>query len=201
MPVLTKHRGGYPQKEIFYENSPDRVLQQNHPYRPSRNTRPAISDSEVLVWVKVAAITPVGLLILAESVKPVQRDTMPLNLGNECAGIVEQAGNKVHGFQNGDQVYARLPIRKISAFAEYVAVNQQAIAKMPEEYDFATAADVLLTGLTAWRAITEELKAMPGQRILISGGAGSFGQMAVPFAKTLSYTSRLRATHGRRHVL
>lgn len=110
---------------------------------------------------------------------------MPLTLGNECAGIVGQVGNKVLGFQKGDQVYARLPIHKIGAFAEYVAVDQKAIAKMPAGYDFATAAAVPLTGLTAWQAITEELEAKPGQKILIPGGSGSFGQMAVPLAKAL----------------
>ena len=56
---------------------------------------------------------------------------------------------------------------------------------MPEGYDFATAAAMPLTGLTAYQAITEELEAKPGQTLLIPGGSGSFGQMAVPIAKAL----------------
>ena len=87
---------------------------------------------------------------------------MPLTLGNECSGIVEQIGNRVKGFQKGDRVYTRLPISKIGAFAEYVAVDQDAIAKMPEGYDFNTAAAIPLTGLTAYQAIVEELEAKPG---------------------------------------
>ena len=110
---------------------------------------------------------------------------MPLTLGNECSGIVDQVGSKVEGFQKGDRVYTRLPISKIGAFAEYVAVEQDAVAKMPEGYDFNTAAAVPLTGLTAYQAIVEELEAKPGETILISGGSGSFGQMAVPIAKVL----------------
>ena len=110
---------------------------------------------------------------------------MPLTLGNECSGIVEQVGDKVKGFQTGDRIYTRLPIRKIGAFAEYVAVEQDAIAKMPEGYDFNTAAAIPLTGLTAYQAIVEELEAKPGETILIPGGSGSFGQMAVPIAKAL----------------
>ena len=64
-------------------------------------------------------------------------------------------------------------------------MDQKEIAKMPDGYDFTTAAAIPLTGLTAYQAITEELEAKPGQTILIPGGSGSFGQMAVPIAKAL----------------
>lgn len=147
--------------------------------------KPQISDSEVLIQIKAAAVNPLELLILTGSVKLLQDYPMPLTLGNECSGIVEQVGSKVSGFQKGDRVYTRLPLNKIGAFAEYVAVDQDAIAKMPEGYDFNTAAAIPLTGLTAYQAIVEELEAKPGQTLLIPGGSGSFGQMAVPIAKAL----------------
>lgn len=147
--------------------------------------KPQISDSEVLIQVKAAAVNPVELLIMTGSVKLIQDYPMPLTLGNECSGIVEQVGSKVKEFQKGDRVYTRLPINRIGAFAEYVAVEQDAVAKMPQGYDFNTAAAIPLTGLTAYQAITEELEAKPGETILISGGSGSFGQMAVPIAKAL----------------
>lgn len=146
---------------------------------------PQISDSEVLIRVKAAAVNPVDLLILTGSVKLIQDYSMPLTLGNECSGIVEQVGSKVKDFAKGDHVFARLPIQKIGAFAEYVAVEQDAVARMPEGYDFNTAAAIPLTGLTAYQAIVEELEAKPGQTLLIPGGSGSFGQMAVPIAKAL----------------
>lgn len=147
--------------------------------------KPQISDSEVLIQVKAAAVNPVELLILTGRVKLIQDYPMPLTLGNECSGIVEEVGSKVEGFQKGDRVYTRLPINNIGAFAEYVAVDQKEIAKMPEGYDFATAAAIPLTGLTAYQAITEELEAKPGETLLIPGGSGSFGQIAVPIAKAL----------------
>ena len=53
--------------------------------------KPQISDSEVLIQVKAAAVNPVELLILTGSVKLIQDYPMPLTLGNECSGIVEQA--------------------------------------------------------------------------------------------------------------
>lgn len=147
--------------------------------------KPQISNSEVLIQVKAAAVNPLELLILTGSVKLLQNYPMPLTLGNECSGIVEQVGSKVSGFQKGDRVYTRLPLNKIGAFAEYVAVDQNAIAKMPQGYDFNTATAIPLTGLTAYQAIVEELEAKPGQTLLIPGGSGSFGQMAVPIAKAL----------------
>lgn len=147
--------------------------------------QPQISDSEVLIQVKAAAVNPLEMLILTGSVKLIQDYPMPLTLGNECSGIVEVVGSKVTDFQKGDRVYTRLPLKKIGAFAEYVAVDQTAIAKMPQGYDFNTAAAIPLTGLTAYQAIVEELEAKPGETLLIPGGSGSFGQMAVPIAKAL----------------
>lgn len=147
--------------------------------------KPELSDTEVLLRVKAAAVNPVELLILTGSIKLIQDYTMPLTLGNECSGVIEEVGSKVTGFQRGDRVYTRLPLHKIGAFAKYVAVDQKAIAKMPEGYDFNTAAAIPLTGLTAYQAIVEELEAKPGESLLIPGGSGSFGQMAVPVAKAL----------------
>lgn len=144
---------------------------------------PEISDSEVLMKVKAAAVNPLEILILTGSIKLLQNYSMPLTLGNECAGVIEKVGKNVKGFQEGDCVYTRLPVEKIGAFAEYVAVDAKSIAKMPKGYDFVTAAAIPLTGLTAYQAITEELEAKEGETLLITGGSGSFGQMAVPIAK------------------
>lgn len=99
--------------------------------------------------------------------------------------MVAAAGQKVTDFQAGDRVYTRLPLERIGAFAEYVAVDQSALAHMPENYDFSTAAAIPLTGLTAWQGITEELEAEKGKSLLIPGGSGSFGQLAVPIARAL----------------
>lgn len=140
---------------------------------------------EVLIRVKAAAVNPLELLILRGEVKLIQNYPMPVTLGNECSGVVERVGGQVTGFRPGDRVYTRLPLERIGAFAEFVAVNQNAVAKMPEGYDFDTAAAIPLTGLTAWQGITEELKAKPGGTLLIPGGSGSFGQMAVPIARAL----------------
>lgn len=101
---------------------------------------PELDPTEVLLQVKAAAVNPLELLILTGSVKLIQDYPMPLTLGNECSGVVKAVGRGVTDFHVGDRVYARLPLFKIGAFAEYVAVDQSALAVMPTGYDFATAA-------------------------------------------------------------
>lgn len=146
---------------------------------------PWIGDDDILIRVKAAAVNPVDILNLTGAVRLIQDYKMPLTLGNECAGIVEKAGRHVTRFQPGDRVYSRLPVGSLGAFAEYAAVPEIAAARMPEGFDFVTAAAIPLTGLTAYQALTEELCAKPGETVFIPGGSGSFGQMAVPIAKAL----------------
>lgn len=146
---------------------------------------PSIKDNEVLVKVKVAAVNPLEILIITGSVKLIQDYEMPLVLGNELTGVVEKVGGNVSGFKIGDPIYTRLPIKKIGAFAEYVAVDAGAIWHLPKNLDFITAAAAPLTGLTAYQGLIEELEAKEGQTVFIPGGSGSFGQMAVPIAKAM----------------
>lgn len=146
---------------------------------------PKISKNEVLVKVKVAAVNPLEILNITGSVKLIQDYEKPFTLGNELTGIIEEVGSEVTNFKKGDEVYTRLPIDKIGAFAEYVAVDQGAIGYLPKNLDFVTGAGVPLTGLTAYQALTEILQAKPGQSVFIPGGSGSFGQIAVPIAKHL----------------
>lgn len=146
---------------------------------------PEPNETEVLIKVMAAAVNPLDILQLTGSVRLIQDYAMPLTLGNECSGIVEKVGNSVKDFRVGDRVYARLPIKKIGAFAEYVAVDREALAKMPSGYDFITAAAIPLAGLTAYQGLVEELGVESGKALLITGASGSFGQIAVPIAKSM----------------
>lgn len=137
-------------------------------------------EGKVLVRVKAAAFNPVDILNLKGSVRLIQDYKMPLTLGNECSGVVEKIGSKVKRFHLGDKVYSRVPIETLGAFAEFVSMKESALAHMAHGLDYDTAAATPLTGLTAYEAITEELKAKPGESLFIPGGSGSFGQMAVP---------------------
>ena len=137
-------------------------------------------EGKVLVRVKAVAVNPVDILNLKGSVRLIQDYKMPLTLGIECSGEVEKIGSKVKRFNLGDKVYSRIPIKTLGAFAEFVSIKESALAHMAHGLDYDTAAAIPLTGLTAYEAITEELKAKPGESLFIPGGSDSFGQMAVP---------------------
>lgn len=146
---------------------------------------PEPMENEVLVKVMAAAVNPLDILQMTGSVRLIQDYSMPLTLGNECSGIVEKVGNGVKDFHVGDRVYSRLPVSKIGAFAEYVAIDHEALAKMPSGYDFITAAAIPLAGLTAYQGLVEELEVQSGKTLLITGASGSLGQIAVPIAKSM----------------
>ena len=107
---------------------------------------------------------------------------LPIVAGNEFVGVVEKVGAKVSKFKVNDCVFARLPLDKIGAFAEYVAVNENALAKVPEYLSDVEASAVPLTALTIMQAL-ELMKTEKGKTIFISGGTGSVGAMAIPIAK------------------
>ncbi|ARQ06039.1 NADP-dependent oxidoreductase [Macrococcoides canis] len=144
---------------------------------------PKIGDNEVLVKVVTAAVNPLEKLIMTGEVKLIQGYEFPLTLGNELAGIVEQVGSNVTRVQKGQRVYSRLPVEKIGAFAEYVAVRADAVSVIPEYLDFEEAVAIPLTGLTAYQALNDILKVESGKTLFIPGGSGGFGQIAVPLAK------------------
>lgn len=146
---------------------------------------PEPNENEVIIKVMAAAVNPLDILQLTGSVRLIQDYRMPLTLGNECSGIVEKTGNNVKDFRAGDRVYTRLPINRIGAFAEYAAVDHETLAKMPSGYDFVTAATIPLAGLTAYQGLVEELEVQAGKTLLITGASGSFGQVAVPIAKSM----------------
>lgn len=146
---------------------------------------PEVKGSDLLIRVMAASVNPLDILQATGATKLIQDYDMPLTLGNECAGIVEKVGDNVNDFHTGDKVYARLPLDRIGAFAEYVAIDHKAVARMPSGYDFVTAAAIPFAGLTAYQGLVKELAVQPGKTLLITGASGSFGQMAVPIAKSM----------------
>ena len=143
---------------------------------------PVIGERDVLVRVSAAGVNPLDNMISRGEVKMIVPYKLPTVAGNEFVGVVEKVGAKVYKFKVNDRVFARLPLDKIGAFAEYVAVNENAIAKVPEYLSDVEAAAVPLTALTIMQVL-ELMKAEKGKTIFISGGTGSVGAMAIPIAK------------------
>lgn len=153
---------------------------------------PTPDANEVLVKIHTAAVNPLDNMIMLGEVKLITPYALPLVMGNEFSGVVEEVGANVTGFAVGDRVYGRMPLRKIGAFAEFAAVDAGALAHVPDYLSLEEAATVPLTALTAMQAF-ELMDAKPGQTVFISGGTGSLGAMAIPVAKSLGLTV---ATNG-----
>ncbi|WP_173327232.1 NADP-dependent oxidoreductase [Sharpea azabuensis] len=145
---------------------------------------PVLEDDEVLVRVKAAAVNPLDNMIIHGEVKLIVPYKMPLIMGNEFSGIVEKTGKNMTRFKAGDKVYGRMPLKKIGAFAQYAAIEESALALMPDYLSFEEAASIPLTALTAMQAF-EIMQVKSGESIFISGGTGSLGAMAIPIAKSL----------------
>ncbi|MCG7338872.1 NADP-dependent oxidoreductase [Staphylococcus sp. ACRSN] len=146
---------------------------------------PQVNSNDVLIKVAYAAINPLENLTISGKVRLIQDYKKTFTLGNELSGTIVNIGTEVNEFSVGDSVYTRLPIEKIGSFADYVTVDAKYISLLPNNLDFKTGAAAALTGLTAYQALTEELNIESGKTLFIPGGSGSFGQMAVPIAKSL----------------
>lgn len=144
---------------------------------------PEMADNDVLVKIRTAGVNPLDNMIVKGEVKMIVPYSFPLVMGNEFVGIVEKTGKKVRKFQPADRVYGRMELKRIGAFAEYAAIDQSAIARVPDYLSDEEAACVPLTALTAMQALAL-MKPKKGESIFISGGTGSLGAMAIPVAKS-----------------
>jgi NADPH2:quinone reductase len=146
---------------------------------------PVISQSQqVLVKIKAAGINPIDTKIR-------QRGTFfpeysPAILGCDGAGIVEAIGAEVTKFQVGDEVYfcsGGLGKENTGNYAEYAVVQQDYLALKPKSLSFAEAAAAPLVLITAWESLSERVNLSKGQTVLIHGGAGGVGHVAIQLAK------------------
>jgi zinc-binding alcohol dehydrogenase family protein len=165
-----------------------------------------ISDPESLVDVTLAKPVPLGrdLLVRVEaiSVNPVDtkvrapKDTVekePKVLGWDAAGVVEEAGPAVTKFAPGDEVYYAGDITRSGSNAEFQLVDERIVGRKPKTLSFAEAAALPLTTITAWEALFDRLGVdleadNSGQTLLIIGGAGGVGSIAIQLAKMTGLT-------------
>ena len=171
-------------KAIVYEKygSPD-VLELKEVEKPT------LKDDEVLIRILAAAVTA-GDAIVLEGKPFVTRfatglqkpkNTIP---GKEMAGRVEALGGNVTQFQVGDEVYGDLSVAGWGAFAEYVAVPENAIALKPANLTFEQAAAVPQAAVVALQGLRDKGQIKSGQKVLINGASGGIGTFAVQIAKS-----------------
>lgn len=147
---------------------------------------PAVQPGELLVKTAAIDINPVDSKTLcgAGQYNNIKADT-PIILGWGISGTVEKVGSAVRDYQVGDEVFGliRFPGHG-KAYAAYVAVPADQVAKKPDNVSHTTAAATTLSALTAWQAI-QQAAIQPGERVLIQGVAGGVGFPAFQFAKDL----------------
>jgi NADPH:quinone reductase-like Zn-dependent oxidoreductase len=146
---------------------------------------PAIGPRDVLVAVRAAGLNPVDFKFRQGKLRAILRPKLPFVLGNELAGEVMAVGSDVKRFRAGDRVFARTAKDRAGAFAQQASIDEDHAAHMPQHLSFADAAAVPLAALTALQALRDELGVKPGQKVLISGGAGGVGTFAIQIAKWL----------------
>ncbi|MDY3665424.1 NADP-dependent oxidoreductase [Schaalia hyovaginalis] len=143
--------------------------------------RPEPRPGQALLRVLAAGVNPLDNMISRGEVKLITPYDLPLIAGNEVVGLIESINGPARELTPGQRVFARLPLRSIGAFAEYVAVDLDALAPVPDYLSDVEAAAVPLTALTIIQAL-DIMKPTAGETIFISGGTGGVGAMAIPIA-------------------
>jgi len=145
---------------------------------------PEIGPTDLLVAVKAFALNPVDYKIRRTRSGS---DTGPVILGWDAAGVVEAVGAEVSGFAPGDEVYYAGDLTRAGSYATKQAIDHRLVAHKPASLDFADAAALPLTALTAYEAMLERGIDYDGDsRVLIIGGAGGVGSMAIQLMKVLT---------------
>lgn len=145
---------------------------------------PVPAPDEILVKVLASGVNLVDCVIRAgtnENFKAFLN--LPLTLGCDAAGIVEEVGSNVTKFKEGDQVYGCPNFPGDGSYAEYCTAKASQFALKPKSLTFNEAAGVPLAALVAWAGIFDLGQLQAGKRIFIHGASGGIGSFAVQFAK------------------
>ena len=149
---------------------------------------PKAAGRDLLVEVKAVSVNPVDTKIRVRS-QPAEGEASVL--GWDAAGIVRAVGPEVTGFRPGDAVFYAGAIDRPGSNAEFHLVDERIVGPKPKSLGFAEAAALPLTAITAWEMLFDRLdirKPVPGaaHALLIIGGAGGVGSIAIQLARRLS---------------
>jgi NADPH:quinone reductase-like Zn-dependent oxidoreductase len=158
----------------------------NAPLRLSTVSTPEVGPREVLVRVRASGVNPLDTKIHAGAAAHA-RHPLPAILGIDLAGVVEQTGRDVTRFKPGDEVYGMtggvggVP----GSLAEFAAVDADLLAPKPANLSMREAAALPLIFITAWEGLIDRAALMAGQKVLIHGGAGGVGHVAIQIARAI----------------
>jgi len=147
--------------------------------------RPEPGPTEVLVRVTAAGVNPIDWKTRDGAGVYANFDpSLPMILGWDVAGVVEETGSGVTRFRKGDRVFGmpRFPA-PAGAYAEFVTAPSRQLARIPDGVADLSAGAIPLSGLTAYQAMVDTLHVGQGDRVLVLGAGGNVGQIAVQIAK------------------
>jgi len=144
--------------------------------------RPEPAEDEVLIRVVAASMNPVDVAIRKGYFAKLVGG-FPLIPGMDAAGVVEKVGNKVTKYKAGDPVFAFFTLEREGGYAEFVTAKEEQVAPKPKTASFAQAAGAGAAGATAWEALVDTANLRAGQTVLIHGGSGGVGHLAIQIAK------------------
>ena len=149
---------------------------------------PTVSPGKVLVTIKAAGVNPADWKIREGEFQQMFPLQFPSTLGNDFSGVIKQVGEGVSpDFKEGNEVYGQAAVVSggSGTFAEMALANMEGIANKPKSLSYPEAAGLPVVGVAAWRALTEDIDLSKDQKILIHGGAGGIGSIAIQLAKNL----------------
>ncbi|QGU06044.1 Phthiocerol synthesis polyketide synthase type I PpsC [Corynebacterium occultum] len=159
---------------------------------------PELKPHEVLVRIVAAGVNHIDEKIRRGDLRRVEHFVLPMVLGAEFSGEVVAVGELVREFKPGMQVFAMADLKRTGGFAEYAAIDQRLLAPIPASLNTINAAALPLAGLTAWQALVDIGQLHAGQKVLIHGGTGGIGSIAIQLAKHLG--ARVTTTVGSTNV-
>jgi len=148
-----------------------------------------LSSEKILVDVKAAGVNPIDWKIREGYMKQMTSLQFPSTLGMDFSGIIKEVSKDIstEEYKQGDEVYGQASVTNggTGAFAEIALTNTDNVALKPKSLNYAEAAALPLVGVSAWQALVENMELSKDQKILIHGGAGGIGSIAIPLAKNL----------------
>jgi NADPH:quinone reductase-like Zn-dependent oxidoreductase len=158
----------------------------NGPFVSREIARPVAGPGQVLVQIAASGVNPLDTKIRAGAAAHAKHP-LPAVLGMDLAGVVRAVGAGVERFRVGDEVYGLTGgVGGLQgSLAEYAAVDADLLARKPANLSMREAAALPLVVITAWEGLVDRAKTHAGQKVLVHGGAGGVGHVAVQIAKAL----------------
>jgi len=165
---------------------------------------PSLPPGKILINVNAAGVNPIDWKIREGYMQQMIHLQFQSTLGMDFSGVIKQIGeNTPSDFKQGNEVYGQASVLRggSGAFAELALVDKDTIAHKPKTLNHLQSAALPLVGVSAWQAIVENIGLSKGQKILIHGGAGGIGSIAIQLAKHLgAYVATTASTNDKQFV-